>query len=135
MRRRLVPVALCAVMLAVACGGKSNSPSANRPRSTATVSIVSPTPNAVVSGKFFTITVKVNGGKITSVTRNTNLSPTLGHVHVSVDGTVVSMNFKPTQKIAVPKKKGSHILQAEFVAIDHFPFSPRVLAAAPFRVK
>jgi hypothetical protein len=29
---------------------------------------------------------------------------------------------------------GSHHLQAEFVAVDHGPFDPRVLASVAFRV-
>jgi hypothetical protein len=35
----------------------------------------------------------------------------------------------------VPVTPGTHLLQAEYVPTDHFPFAPRVLAAATFTVR
>jgi hypothetical protein len=57
-----------------------------------------------------------------------------GHVHVSVDGRIISQTFSLSQKIDAPKR-GSHLLQAEFVAKDHGPFIPRVLSTVTFTVR
>jgi hypothetical protein len=57
-----------------------------------------------------------------------------GHVHVSIDGKIISQTFGLDEKVKAPAK-GRHLLQAEFVAKDHGPFSPRVLDAVTFTVE
>ena len=53
----------------------------------------------------------------------THIVPNKGHLHLMLDGQLVSMNFKPTATI--PVKPGTHLLVVEFVASDHGPFNPR----------
>jgi hypothetical protein len=125
--------AAVAVLLAlcVACGNNSNS--TERPRSTAKIAIVQPQANDTVHGRL-TVRLRLFGGRITKQVSATDLPPDEGHVHLSIDGQIQTMTFGLEQKLKAPKP-GRHILQAEFVAKDHGPFSPRVLAATPFTVR
>jgi hypothetical protein len=103
-----------------------------RLRSTASISIVQPAPGAELSGTTVRVRVALTGAEIVYQT-STDLSPTKGHIHLTVDGKLVSMLSGLTQD--VPVQPGLHLLQAEFVASDHLPFEPRVLATVTFTVK
>jgi len=100
-----------------------------RPRSTASLTVLSPAPGEAVSGSVLHVRLRLSGGEVVPQT-STNLTPDKGHVHLSVDGKVVSMLYGLDQD--VPVTPGVHLLQAEFVATDHFPFNPRVLATITF---
>ena len=63
-----------------------------------------------------------------------NITPTTGHLHLSLDGKLISMNYQATQTLPdVPP--GQHVLKVEFVAADHLPFNPRVITGVTFTVK
>jgi hypothetical protein len=51
-----------------------------------------------------------------------------------LDGQLVSMTSGTSQMLD-GLELGDHLVQVEFVATDHAPFDPRVLAAATFEVK
>lgn len=106
--------------------------SAIRPRSTAELEIVSPTSGEVVSGQLLTVRLDLIGGTISPVT-TTNLAPDTGHIHLSVDGSLVSMTYGTVQRIVISNlAPGPHVLQAEFVAADHGPFNPPVRTTVTF---
>lgn len=63
-------------------------------------------------------------------TTTLNITPTEGHLHLYVNGAVVSMNYGVEQDISLPP--GTYVLKAEFVAADHAPFNPRVWSAEIF---
>ncbi len=107
-------------------------PAGSRPKSTAALAIVSPAPGERVSGTTLHVRIQLTGGTIIPQT-STDLSPDKGHVHLSVDGRVVSMAYGVEQD--VPVTPGTHLLTAEFVATDHFPFNPRVLKTVTFDVQ
>jgi len=71
------------------------------------------------------------GGKIVSFT-STRLVPNEGHIHLFLDGALVSMSHSLAKDLQVTP--GVHRLQAEFVALDHGPFNPRVQAFVEFQV-
>jgi hypothetical protein len=103
-----------------------------RPRSTARLQIVSPTPGLTVSGQLMTVRLRLIGGTITTTT-STNLTSNTGHIHLSVDGSLVSMTFGTVQRIVITDlSPGPHVLKAEFVAADHGPFNPPVTASVTF---
>jgi hypothetical protein len=128
------------VALAAGCGLRprpSAEPSGepaikDRPRSTATITMVEPAPGAVITGDRLRVKVELTGGRIILETKTT-LTPDEGHIHVLLDGKTVSMAYGLDQE--VPVTKGPHLLQAEYVAADHFPFNPRVLVAATIVVR
>jgi hypothetical protein len=106
--------------------------SSNRPRSEATIRILQPTPNEVVHGDSIEVDIDLIGGTITPVT-STNLSPSTGHVHVSIDGLLLSMTSAVEARVSIADlDMGEHTLQAEFVAADHGPFRPPVRASVSF---
>ena len=121
---RLAAVAVAAAMVLGGCGaGPSPSPSAVRPSSPAKITILSPTAGATVQGASVHIVLSLTGARIVKQT-TTNIRPDEGHVHLYVDGVLVSMNYGLEQDL--PVHPGTYVLKAEFVASDHAPFNPRV---------
>jgi hypothetical protein len=112
---------------------KDEKAQADRPSSTATITIVAPEAAAALDGKTLKVRLELDGGHIVKQVTTKNLTPDEGHVHVSVDGELLTQTFGLSQKLKMPKP-GKHLLQAEFVAKDHGPFSPRVLNAVNFTV-
>jgi hypothetical protein len=107
--------------------------SVGRPSTTAELHVLSPRAAEVFRGDPATIPVglRLERGKITPVT-SLHLLPNQGHIHLRLDGSLVSMTGLEAQIRAGP---GQHTLQAEFVAMDHGPFHPRVIATVSFQVK
>jgi hypothetical protein len=133
MMRAFHVVLLCATVLAaVACGG--GEPQQARPSSPVEVSIVEPKVGAVITDDTFQVKVELAGGKIVKETTRDLTPTTEGHLHVSVDGAILSQTYGLTQSLKSPDP-GKHLLQVEFVAKDHGPFAPRIIESAPFEVK
>ena len=100
------------------------------------IQIVQPTPNQVTPPDT-TLVVNLIGGKVVPATQTTvtgNLPADQGHIHVSLDGTLVNMAYSTTQDLK-GLKPGQHTLTAEFVAVDHLPFKNRPTAAVIFMVQ
>jgi hypothetical protein len=139
-RAGIVGSALIAfALLASGCGSEGSSPTStssstsSRPSSTAKLSILSPKNGSVVKGPTVRLELSVEGAHIVKRT-STDLSPDEGHVHVLLDGSLISMNYRLGDDIPdVPA--GPHRIDVEFVATDHAPFDPRVTAATSFQVK
>jgi ABC-type Fe3+-hydroxamate transport system substrate-binding protein len=135
-RRPLLVVV--AALVAAACGPSSPSAPASpsaaafapygsyapaaRPSTTAKVTIVSPTPNEVITGNTVHVVVNVTGATIVDDT-NEDIRPDQGHVHVYLDNALWYMQYSLTKDI--PVNPGTYAIKAEFVANDHFPFNPR----------
>jgi hypothetical protein len=104
-----------------------------RPSTTARLAILSPAEGETFSGNPATVPVRLQltGGRVVAFT-SSRLVPDEGHVHLYLDGSLVSMSFALEQTLEVAP--GSHVLRAEFVAVDHAPFSPRVMASVEFVV-
>jgi hypothetical protein len=112
-------------------GGTEPAPGV-RPSSTAQLQILSPTNGETVQGPNVPLEVSLEGAHIVSTTSR-NLKPDEGHLHVSLDGQIVSMTFGLDQ--AIPGvAPGQHTLRVEFVANDHSPFDPRVFKELVFTV-
>ncbi len=105
---------------------------APRPRSTATLAIVEPLPGATISGATIQIRLVLAGARLVLQT-STRLVPDEGHIHVKLDGQLVSMTAGLEQQ--VPVTTGPHVIEAEFVANDHLPFNPRILTTLPLVVR
>lgn len=78
------------------------------------------------------IEIALSGGRVVYAP-STRLAPDEGHLHLMLDGRLVSMTPSMVQDLEVPP--GRHVLEVEFAANDHLPFSPRVLAAVAFVVE
>ncbi len=126
-------------LLAAACSG-SDAPASTaaatsgiRPSSTAILTIVAPKIGAVVKGSTVDVKVDLQGATIVPAT-STNLRPDQGHLHVILDDQLVTMTAK-TETVIPGVAPGHHIIKVEFVANDHGPFFPNVVAVTSFEVK
>ena len=77
------------------------------------------------------VELRREGGTVVPTT-SLRLVPNEGHIHLYLDGSLVSMTGLDAQITAPP---GPHTLRAEFVAVDHRPFRPRVAATVTFQVR
>jgi len=103
-----------------------------RPSSTATLAFIAPQDGFVASGYELTVRLDIAGAAITSVT-STTVTPDTGHVHLSLDGALVSMTGGALQVVDLRRVvSGPHTLTATFVAADHLPFDPPVTAEVTF---
>ncbi len=105
-----------------------------RPSTSARLSFVFPAPGRTFRGNPATVqvTLRLIGGRAVPFT-STRLIPNEGHVHLLLDGRLILMT--PALRLTVTAPPGPHRLVAEFVAVDHRPFEPRVIAAVSFVVK
>jgi hypothetical protein len=132
-----VVFALCA------CGSSGSTPpstdsptptvSADRPASPAKLTIISPKNGQVVHGTTVQMKVSLKDAKIVPATSAT-IVPDEGHLHVILDDQLISMTGDTTQLLS-NLTPGQHLLKVEFVASDHAPFDPRVIAAVAFEVQ
>jgi len=138
LRHAAVALALVAVTTLAACAGQDpaapTSPAVTaRPSSTATLTILQPKDAATVRGDSIDVRFELEGGTLVDLT-TTDVEPDEGHLHVTLDGALVSMTGGLRQSLGhLPP--GTHLLKAEFVAADHAPFEPRILAAVAFTVE
>jgi hypothetical protein len=127
----LAPLALAASVLTPTWFGPTTA-DGPRPRSTATIAFVEPAPGDVVRGEDVAVDLEIDGGRIVEET-TTDITPDTGHVHVYLDGELLSMTYGTEQTLPVAElEPGAHRLLAEFVAADHAPFAPRVTATVTF---
>src|SRR5439155_190493 len=86
-----------------------------RPSSTATIAFLRPREHERVSGSEMNVVLDLRGGTIVQAT-TTSIAPGTGHVHLLLDGSLVSMTFGTEQVVdltGVPA--GPHTMTAEFV--------------------
>jgi len=95
----------------------------HRPSTPVKIALVSPTSGELVHGTSVLVKVSVTGGIVTAVTTG-DITPTKGHVHLYLNNQLIYMSY--TLQQAIPVHPGvEYSIYAEFVAQDHFPFSPR----------
>jgi hypothetical protein len=137
----LALIVATAVVLA-ACGSSDDggsgatgatAPSSDRPSSTAKLAIVLPKVGEVVHGSNVDLRVKLQDAELVPAT-TTHIVPDEGHLHVILDDTLISMTQGLEQTIP-DVAPGEHRIMVEFVASDHAPFDPRVVAVVAFEVK
>jgi hypothetical protein len=106
--------------------------SGNRPSSDARVRIVRPIAGEVVHGDSLAVDIELIGGSMATLA-STELSSSRGHLHVSIDGRLLTMTSAADTRVDISELDvGRHTLEAEFVAADHGPFQPRVTASVSF---
>jgi hypothetical protein len=107
------------------------TPVATGPRiaSSAALSFVEPSEGVTVRGDEIRVVLDLTGGTVL-LQEGRPVTPDTGHIHLSVDGTLVSMTYGTTQIVDMRAfGPGSHTIEAAFVAADHLPFDPPVVAS------
>jgi hypothetical protein len=137
----VIAVAACVLVASAivprALLGPNATPATSSARiaSTATLAFRRPPSGATVSGPELEVVLDLEGGRVIDQT-TAAITPDTGHIHLSVDGTLVSMTYGTEQLLDLtPYQAGRHTLTAEFVAADHAPFSPPVLATETFTLR
>lgn len=138
--RALVAAGLLLSMVAAGCGSKASSgggptvtsPPAGSPNPStpAQLTIVEPTAGSTVSGPTVHVVLTLVGASLVPPGTVSGVDPTQGHIHLSLDGVIVSMTSGLTYDL--PVTPGQHLLQAEFVANNHQSFNPKDLKAVVF---
>jgi hypothetical protein len=144
--RRTTALALAVALGLAACAGGNDAgaPSETpttpptvstvpRPASTAELTIVAPRNGATIRGSTVDLRVDLEGARIVPAT-TTQITPDEGHLHVLLDDMLISMTEGLQQSID-DVEPGLHRLTVEFVASDHAPFDPRVVAVVAFEVR
>jgi hypothetical protein len=115
--------------------GSAAAEAGPRPASTAALAFTAPAEGQLVDGDELEVVLDLRGGRLVEGT-SSELSPGTGHVHLTLDGRLVSMTFGLVQVVDLRDVgAGSHTLQAEYVAADHAPFDPRVTAVVRFETE
>src|SRR5439155_25025137 len=103
-----------------------------RPACTATIAFIQPHEHERGRGSEMDVVLTLRGGTIVQAT-TTAIAPDTGHVHLLLDGALVSMTYGTEQVVDLSDvPSGPHVLTAEFVAADHLPFAPPVTASVDF---
>ena len=103
-----------------------------RPSSPATLRFLAPRPGAKESGDDMTVHLDLQGATLAPLT-TTIITPDTGHIHLSLDGALISMSGDQLQVIDLRNvSPGPHTLTADFVAADHLPFNPPVTTQVTF---
>jgi hypothetical protein len=103
-----------------------------RPASSATLAFTDPRNGTTTTSDALTVRLDLEGATISPVT-TTRITPDSGHIHLSLDGSLVSMTGGTEQVLDLRGVgSGTHTLVAEFVAADHLPFDPPVTARVTF---
>jgi hypothetical protein len=129
-------VVVLAATVASACAPDSSTSSTSatsRPTTPAKLAIVSPEPGAT-TGSTVLLRLRLSGATVVPPSQVTGIDPTEGHIHVSVDGKLVSMAYGLTQTVR-DLRPGQHTVLASFVASDHRPFANAVVATVVFVVR
>jgi len=137
-----ISLLLClgSLLLTAACGSAPAATSTASPAiattaprisSPAKIAIISPTNGEVIHGDTMTVTVSLTGAQISPLT-TTNITPTLGHVHLYIDGALTIMSYSLTSPPITVRPGQTYAVYCEFVASDHGPFNPRVLTPTIF---
>ena len=115
--------------------GGASTATGPRPASSATLSFEEHVDGQTVAGSEVEVVIDLQGGRIVDGS-STDLAPDTGHVHLALDGRVVSMTYGLVQVVDLRDvSPGSHTLRAEYVAADHAPFDPRVAAVVRIRTE
>ena len=139
LRRRATVAILVSLLvgaLSIACAPDSSTSSTSattRPTTPASLAIVSPEPGAS-TGTTILLRLRLTGATVVAPSQVTGIDPTEGHIHVSVDGKLVSMAYGLTQTVR-DLRPGQHTVLASFVASDHRPFANAVVATVVFVVR
>lgn len=113
----------------------STTPAGPRPSSTASLAFVDPESGGLVTDDEVEVVLDLEGGRVVDGA-STQLRPDTGHVHLVLDGSLVSMTYGLVQVVDLRGvAAGSHTLQAEYVAADHAPFDPRVRTTVRFETE
>ncbi|MHB8513147.1 MAG: hypothetical protein ACYDCC_13330 [Actinomycetota bacterium] len=145
MARKLGLVAMTLALALSACSSGTPKPGPSQTASAsptptlpslhtnATIQIINPKPGQIVHGSTLIVHVKVNGATIITYA-TLHVDPYHGHVHLRLDGTIVTLLASATYELT-GLTKGRHLLEAEFVQGNHVPFKPRVKQEVPFTVE
>ena len=107
-----------------------------RPASTGKLKFLAPKQGSSIARDNVRVRLELTGAHVSHESSGA-VTPDAGHIHLALDGRVLTLmagldvvlsELPDAEEIA----SGPHILEAEFVAMDHGVFDPRVIAQVTF---
>jgi hypothetical protein len=96
----------------------------HRPPSPVKITLLAPSNGDTVHGTSVLVRVSITGGIVTQTT-TADITPTKGHVHLYLNNQLIYMAYTLQQMVTGLHPGVEYSMYAEYVAQDHFPFSPR----------
>lgn len=138
-RRRIARRPLALLLVPLTLGACGSAATAVTPSATASptvgpthgqaspvkLTLVSPKSDEIIVGSTAHIALTMTGGTITPA-YSSNVSPVVGHIHLYLNGELVSMSYQTQTDLPVDPG-ATYSLYAEWVASDHGSFTPRDL--------
>jgi hypothetical protein len=129
----IVLLGMTACSSAAADGGATPAPTpyptpsgglGHRPSTPVKITLLAPTGGETVHGTSMLVRVSITGGVVTQTT-SADITPTKGHVHLYLNNQLIYMAYTLQQMVTGLHPGVEYSMYAEYVAQDHFPFSPR----------
>lgn len=139
MRPRLAVTAIAAASLALSgCAKEATLGGGELIATTGDLTIVAPEPGAVFKPDSVPVKLSLTGATVLEEA-STDVRSDTGHVHVTMDEKILTilagLEFDLVEINEEPLEPGLHLLEVEFVAANHSPFSPREIEQLTFTVK
>jgi hypothetical protein len=96
----------------------------HRPSTPVRITLLAPAGGETVHGTSVLVRVSITGGIVTQTT-SADITPTKGHVHLYLNNQLIYMAYTLQQMVTGLHPGVEYSMYAEYVAQDHFPFSPR----------
>jgi hypothetical protein len=129
----LVMVALLVAAVTASTWAPKPTPSGKVLSTSARLEFVTPSPGEVIHGSKLHVSLRLTGGRLAPITQ-TKVKPDEGHIHLFIDGRLVSMVNGLSQDLT-GLAPGDHLVEAEFVQSNHRPWRSPVKTAVLVRAE
>jgi len=127
-----VMVAVLVAAVTASTWAPKSTPTGKVLTTNARLEFVAPKPGEVIHGSKLHVELRLTGGRLVPITQ-TKVRPDEGHIHLLIDGRLVSMVNGLTQDLT-GLAPGDHLVEAEFVQANHRPWRNPVKMAVLVKV-
>ena len=136
-RRSTFAIAAVLSMLLSGCAKEATLGGGDLIATTGDLTIVAPEPGASFTPDSVPVELSLTDATVLEEA-STDVRSDTGHVHVTLDEKILTilagLEFDLVEVNGAPLEPGLHLLEVEFVAANHSPFSPREIEQLTFTV-